>query len=91
MRALALFLALGLAGCATSIPVPPPVPAQLSKAATKSLDLKPICSQVKVYTDAETKALADAVTALEPTSIIIEALADYAKMRAEARACLAKG
>lgn len=74
---------IGLAGCA-AFPAP-------RAPAAKAVSLKSVCSSVKIYTDAESKDLADAATSLDPSSIIIVALADYARMRAEARACQAKG
>lgn len=83
MRALATLTLICLMGCASAAPTPPvPTPRPVS--------LKPICSSVKVYTDAESQDLTKAVSSLDPASIIVVALADYARMRAEARACQAK-
>lgn len=84
MRSLAIFLTLALLGCA---PVPAPEAVPVRRPVPTAVSVSPLCERVKVYSDAESKALADAVIKLDASSIIITALADYARMRAEADAC----
>jgi hypothetical protein len=86
--ALALFGATGCLG--TGAAVSPPVAVVTTpapKVEVKPLDVKPICGTVRVYSPAEEKYLAEAVTALPKNSPIIPALGDYRRMREEARAC----
>lgn len=45
------------------------------------------CLEVKEWTKAELREMADAVDALPADSILVAALEDYGRMRAAARAC----
>ena len=82
MRLVSIVLALALVGCAhptaQDFGVPPPPAAA---------NIASLCLKVKAYTDAQYQALASAIEALPVGSPIIDAFADYARMRKESVAC----
>lgn len=92
------YIMIGVAACATVVPPAASSATTTSPPKAAPVSVKPICSQVKDYEQKDPKTgktqaqeLAEATLELDANSIIIVALADYAKMRAEARACQAKG
>lgn len=89
LRVLALaavaMASIGLQGCFGNASDLPPAPSL----SIKPVDLKPICGQVKIYSPAESAALAAALEHLDPHNPLVAAIGDYRRMREEARACQA--
>lgn len=78
-----LIACLFLTGCATA------APAVISSQPATVTVVKVACIPMKDYSAAEEKALGAAVAELMAGSLLIQAMTDYAALRAEIRACAA--